>query len=185
MKDEPVYSVWLLPEEKAANELDQLMAGLRKVYGSEPFAPHVTLYSGTLKDRERITDAILRVAEANDSLTLEASAVAAGEPFFKSVFVEFEHCGAIFDLHEQVKHALGEDSVYRLIPHLSLLYLNLPVDKKMVIAGEVRLPRRSIVFDRIALVSPGNQQDGWLDVASWVEWFRWPIRRSLEEFQQD
>jgi len=162
------YSVFLTPAEEDYRYLEGMIAGLADRYGGPPFQPHVTLYSGLTDDVPLVAGTVSAVAAEFSPFSLRITGVEATEAYFRSVFVTFETHPSPFRIHDLVKHRLREDSGYRLFPHLSLAYLDVPLAEKQKICAGIVLDRRVIRFDELRVVVPADEEKGWRGTDRWV-----------------
>lgn len=63
------------------------------------------------------------------------------------------------------------DSRYSLVPHLSLLYADIPLAAKKMAARAVLLDREEMHFDEVKIVVP-DPVAGWRDTRRWQTLFR-------------
>lgn len=169
------FSIWLAPQSADYLELDRLIVELSDRYETLKFEPHLTLYSGACKDRDFCSRMIAEAAAGTGAITLTIGGIHATAEFFKTLFIEFEDSSRLSDLNRKIKAALNQDSGYTLKPHLSLMYKELKIDRKLEVARTISISKTAIVFDEIKLVSPGNKALGWRDVENWEVWFKSPL----------
>ena len=132
-----------------------------------PFEPHVTVYSGSLTDQDRLQRAVIAALEGMRPFPLKVTGIGFSVEYFKSVFVEFEESPLLRGIHDRLKRGLGGDSGYLLAPHLSLLYSDKPLAEKAVLARRIVLDRQDILFDRVKVVVPQNSLEVWRDIGGW------------------
>ncbi|HLO27064.1 MAG TPA: hydrolase, partial [Geobacteraceae bacterium] len=161
------FSLFLTPCEADYVYLAAMIEGLGAAYGAFPFEPHVTVYSGDLPDPGLLKRAVAAAVEGVAPFLLKVAGIGCSEEYFKSLYVAFRDSALLRGIHERLKVGLGEDSGYRLVPHLSLLYSDIPLGKKEELARRMVLERDEILFDRVKVVSPGNVREGWRDVMEW------------------
>jgi putative hydrolase of the HAD superfamily len=131
------------------------------------FEPHVTLYTGTFADPLTVERAIALAVEGVPPITLSVQGIGCTEEYFKALFLDFVEDNLLRSIHERFRDACGVSSGYELHPHLSLLYSDIALTEKEILAQEVALPCREYRFDRVKLVTPGNCLEGWRDTISW------------------
>jgi putative hydrolase of the HAD superfamily len=159
------FSVFLTP---ATDEFDRLSAIIRRLaerFGSPVFEPHVTVYGGRCPNRESLLP-LLSAADGIPPFSLPVLGIGQTEEFFKSFFIRFEEHPLLRVIHDRVREQVEVDSGYRLIPHLSLMYADLPRGVKEPLAREVS-PGREILFDEVKIVAPVDPDKGWLDTPGW------------------
>jgi len=168
--DRERFSFWLTPRAADYHEPAGIIAALNESYRAPKFEPHVTVYSGACSDRELLKRVIAELLAEVEPIALEVAGVRATEDFFKTLFIEFEESSVLRELHGNLKAALKQDSGYTLRPHLSLIYLDLELDRKWEIASTVSIDQSVLIFDEAKLVSPGNEDLGWRDIEKWEIW---------------
>lgn len=160
------YAIWLLPERKREEELARLIQSLSQVVGAIPFAPHLTLCSGTNETEERIQAALQAAISGLPSLSLHVTGVNVSADFFQTLFLEFAASAELLQLHERLREALAPHKTTPFHPHLSLLYHDADLSEKERLRALVPAMPDTITFDEVCLVAPTSPQ-GWRDIASW------------------
>jgi 2'-5' RNA ligase len=131
-------SLWLVPSDVVRGRLDALIRGLATRFGTEPFAPHVTLLAG-LRGREG--EVLQRAAEmcpALEPIRLRASRVEGREEFFRCVSLRVEETLALLTLHAQARIAFARAEPRSYEPHLSLVYGRLEPRARAEVEEELR-----------------------------------------------
>ena len=160
------YAIWLLPERKREEELARLIQSLSQVVGAIPFAPHLTLCSGTNESEERIQAALQAAISGLSPLSLHVTGVNVSADFFQTLFLEFAASDALLQLQEQLREALTPEKTTPFHPHLSLLYYEADLTEKERLRALVPTMPATITFDEVCLTVPTSAQ-GWRDIASW------------------
>jgi putative hydrolase of the HAD superfamily len=154
----------------ASDDLDLLTNLVKKQRGRldlPAFEPHVTLYTGTFAELATLERALAMAIEGVMPITLTVRGIVCTEEYFKTLFLDFGEDASLRSIHERFRDNCGVSSGYELHPHLSLVYADIPLAEKEILAKEVALPRREFSFDRVKLVTPGNSIEGWRDTISW------------------
>ncbi|SNB46723.1 2'-5' RNA ligase family protein [Geobacter sp. DSM 9736] len=165
--DERKYSVFLAPAGDDLAYTEALVRAWCARFGMTPFEPHVTVYSVLLTDPEELKRAVTEAVRGVDPFSLHCRRVGAMEEYFKTLFIELDESVTLRKIHDGIKSRMGNDSGYRLFPHLSLLYRDMPLEEKRELARQVRLDREELLFDRIKVATPGNIREGWRDTGDW------------------
>jgi putative hydrolase of the HAD superfamily len=160
-------SVFLTPAPEDFAFLAGMIRELSPKFDAPPFEPHVTVYSGMFPDPAAVQRALAAAVAGTPPLTLRVRGIGCTEEYFKTLFIEFEEDALLRSLHDRIKAECGVGSCYELIPHLSLLYADLPLRDKEALARRVALDRTEIRFDEVKLVTPLNLQEGWRDPMLW------------------
>lgn len=160
------YAIWLLPERKTEEDLARLIQSLSQVVGAIPFAPHLTLCSGTNETEERIQAALQQAIAGVAPLSLHVTGVNVSADFFQTLFLEFAASAEIFQLQGRLREALTPEKTTPFHPHLSLLYHEADLSEKERLRALVPTMPDTITFDQVCLTVPTSPQ-GWRDIASW------------------
>jgi putative hydrolase of the HAD superfamily len=166
--DEPRRcSVFLTPAPDDFAWLAGMIGELSARFDAPPFEPHVTVYSGMFPDPAVVQKALAALVSGMPPIILRMRGIGCTADYFMTLFIEFEEDSLLRNLHDRIKAACGVDTGYELIPHLSLLYAELPLRDKQSLAHRVALDRTAIRFDEAKLVSPLNPHEGWRDPMRW------------------
>lgn len=168
------FSVFLVPAAEDRRWSEGVIRELAARYDAPPFEPHVTVYGGAFAEDEELEPVRRVLAEAaaeGGPITLRVTGLGVTEEYFKTLFVSFEEEPRLRRLHEMVKGAVADDSGYVLVPHLSLLYADMPLEAKEMAAGTLFLDQEEMLFDEVKIVAP-DPVTGWSDARRWQTLFR-------------
>jgi putative hydrolase of the HAD superfamily len=174
-------SVFLTPSGDDYTYLERLIGETCAGFGLPPFEPHVTLYSGTFPGPPPLQKAVAAAVAGLSPLTLTVRGVACTPEYFKTLFIEFEEHTLLRRIHERLKVECGDLSPYRLAPHLSLLYADLPLGEKEALAAEIHLDHCLFRFDEVRIVTPLNRVEGWRDTMGWQAIYRTKLAGSGDD----
>ncbi len=166
------YSVFLTPSGADFDYTADLIREICRKYGGYPFEPHVTVYSGTFSDLDKLKKLLSGAVAGIRPFDLQMCGVGFSEDYFKSLYIEFKDNPTLREIHGRMRSGLETDSGYELIPHLSLLYSDMPLGDKRALAKRVVPDRHVIRFDSVKIVTPRNREDGWRDTGKWQALFR-------------
>ena len=125
-------ALWLIPEQRAAEELRRVIEEYAFRFGTPRFAPHLTLLSGIEAfSAEDFT------AWPASPLTAICHGVSQAEDFYRCVVVEIDPSSALQSLRESAERRFshrGDDSWW---PHISLMYGDLQEEVRRRIAGDI------------------------------------------------
>ncbi len=130
---------WLVPA--AGPERDRLAAVIAELaagHGGPVFAPHVTLAGVVEAEPGAVTGVLERPAAGMPPFEVRLTEVGHEPVFFRSLYLRAEPSVRLTVLHEAARRALGLGPAPYL-PHLSLLYADLPEDRKPAIAAGLGL----------------------------------------------
>ena len=166
------YSVFLTPSGADFTYTADLIRELCGKYDGPPFEPHVTVYSGELSDLDALKMVVSAAVSGIRPFCLHVRRIGCSEEYFKSLFIEFEEDPILREIHEKIRAGAETGTGYELIPHLSLLYSDMPLRHKEALAKRV-VPDRSVIhFDEVKIVTPRNRMEGWRDTGQWQSLFR-------------
>ena len=161
------YSVFLSPSANDFRFCESRMGEYSRTFGIPPFEPHVTVYSGTFPDPEALKEAVSRAVAGMGLLRLRVRGAGCSEEYFKTLYIDFHEDQILQDIRRRIGEYLPVDSGYRLAPHLSLLYRDMPLSEKQALAQGMHFACDSMSFDRISIATPGNSTEGWRDTTRW------------------
>lgn len=117
-------SLWLVPEGPAAVRLTALSASLRAEHGGPRFAPHLTLLGGLSADG--LVERTAALAETLPPLTVRITRASWGARWFQCVYLLAERSPPLLAARRLACEALGGSPTVAFLPHISLLYGDLP-----------------------------------------------------------
>src|SRR5690606_30965655 len=133
----PRYSLWLMPPAAVYDRFARLIDALSRRFGTPRFAPHITLAS---TGAELAGDAPARAAALAAELApvpVRLLDVAHTDDYFRSLFVRAQRTPALLAAHRLAAARLGTEPAEDFMPHLSLLYGELPRDTKERLIEEI------------------------------------------------
>lgn len=162
----PPTAVWLLPSTDDALRLTAIIDDLAARHGSPRFEPHLTVLGGLRLDPARTQAVMRRIADRTAPMELAIRGVRHSPVFFESVFLRIEDDRRLQALRGQLCVDLGHRPHRAPAPHVSLVYGELPEDLRRSLRATIDAGR-GLLFDRIALATPGDDALDWLDVSQW------------------
>jgi hypothetical protein len=175
--DRPV-AFWLLPAEHPMRLFAECIDGLACRYDAPRFLPHVTVRVERLTPDADLAAVLEEVAARRGPFAMRTGPTGHSPMRFKALFVPL--CGdEIFGLASDLavaaapwRRALADGgeaaSGYRLEPHLSLLYKELPAGERAALAARHSYAGESVRFDRITAVTPRLGAADFSCVEDWV-----------------
>jgi 2'-5' RNA ligase len=124
------YSLWLMPTGDVARTFSRIISRLAEQYASPTFTPHVTLL-GSIETSEQ--DVITRsgaLASLIHPFTIRLTSVGYSDQYFRALFVRVDPTDALLAAYQEACKAFPKLIKPDYMPHLSLLYGNLPVEVK-------------------------------------------------------
>ncbi len=145
------YSIWLVPQESDFTYFQSLISTLAKRFGTVPFCPHVTLYSGPLPTAVDVQQVLAALAAG--PITLEVVNLNHGPSFAKTLYVQLKQTALLNRLVNFLISAIPNAQPSILDPHLSLLYHSLDVATQQTLTANLTLPRPTIRFNQVQAIA--------------------------------
>ena len=139
------YSLWFMPQGEVCNRLTQILHRLSIRYEAPEFPPHVTLLGSCVGERDEMIRRSSLVAAALRPLTIRLGKIDFRDEYFRCVFVHAALTQPLRNAHQTACHQFGRQNEAAFMPHLSLLYANLPVNAKERLIAELG-PRLDVQF---------------------------------------
>lgn len=148
-------SFWLMPAEADAHLLAAIVGDLSARFGTEAFAPHLTIVGDIAAEPDALLAALAGIAAATAPFAAPIVDVVTGSTHFKSLFAAFDRSAALDALRRAAKRAVAGGDFGDFMPHLSLLYGHPPEAEKSAAAERLRadLVGRSVTFDRVVVTN--------------------------------
>ena len=122
------YALWLTPGEPLFSHLGREISRLSRQLSTPRFEPHITLLGRILLPEKEVLQKSARLARCLRPFRIELADIDGLDEFFRCLFVAVRSDKAI----------LRQWGPY--MPHVSLVYGNLPPDRKKQIASGISLP---------------------------------------------
>lgn len=148
-----VYSLWLVPDREslAFQELAALIRDCTTLADDAPvFDPHVTLLGGLSGEREAVVATTEKLAREADSPTVTLTDVSCSTTTHQCVFARVQPTVSLLTLHQEAVERFGV-SPPMYVPHLSLLYSEMPIADRVSLADSLALSDDASSFEVAAL----------------------------------
>lgn len=119
------YSIWIIPEKPAYDELADVIYDLAATYDEPTFSPHITLCGNVQSTDENVERIVREAAESFSPFELEFGPVEFSTTYFQCVLVRVKTSAKLINLHLAIKHAFAIEQEHVYMPHMSLLYSNM------------------------------------------------------------
>ena len=129
-------SLWLIPSGAVYTELAALISRLSRSYGTPSFEPHVTLLSGIALAEPLLFAKTQQLAELISPFQVKLTTVDYQDEYFRCLFIRADPDGALRQANATAKVLFERPEEPPYMPHLSLLYGDLPQAKKEEIIAE-------------------------------------------------
>jgi len=160
------YSLWLMPSGEVRQRLAATILDLSRKYATPAFEPHVTLAEGVVGSVREVAAKMRDLARRIPPFTVRLTAVDGLEEYFRCLFVRVAKTYPLMTANKAARDVFGLEKQPAFMPHLSLLYGNMPASvKKGMIASlgrqfELEFKARSL---RLYLIKGAPQ--AWRPVA--------------------
>lgn len=155
------YSIWLLPSERIATQLQDFVTDCAKATQTIPFMPHVTVLGDTLANPEACLAAMTKIAHRLAPATATPLGTAGNEGYFTSYYLKFSGLDLVQDLNTELLTLLGSGTSTASTGapvHMSLGYG--PAVQARRDAFDLSLPdsaKQPMMFDTLALTTAHNK----------------------------
>lgn len=157
-----VYSIWLKPTGEVRAELTGIVSRLSREYTTPLFEPHVTLIGDLIGPEEELIARTGRLAKQLRPFVVQLGEVDYLDEFYRCLFIHVQETEPVLKANAQARQVFQRESDDKYLPHLSLLYGNLPPAVKEEIMAQVgRSFHASFPVDRIHLVSTQGEPKDW------------------------
>ena len=155
-----MISIWLIPAPEDAQYIQVIIDKLSTNYQAPVFSPHCTLYSPIDLPIEELKKILERSAKNMESFYVKKTTISYTEDIWKTIFIELLRSSELEQLQQTVIRQFHVEQPYEFSPHISLLYKEIPDNKKENIIRNLQL-KNSFKMDKIAAVRTGPNVDKW------------------------
>lgn len=131
------YVLWFSPAGAMRARLRRLIKRLAAHYGTEAFIPHVTLLSGLAGARDDILARSGLLADRMPPFAIRLTRADMHDYFFEALFIHARHSPALTRANRLARSVFAKPGGKKFMPHLSLLYGDLPVAAKEAILDRI------------------------------------------------
>jgi len=149
------YALWLEPSGDVAFKLQERIRKLSKQYDTPPFSPHVTLLGGIKATETELVPLANTLAASVEPFDLELTKAGCHNTYYQALFVHVKENSELKELRKNACRLFDCPADEKFMPHLSLLYGNLPREQKERILNMVgrdfyiQFPVKNIVLMQI------------------------------------
>ncbi len=120
------YSVWLMPTGKAYEQFSGLIKTLAEEYHGPVFEPHVTLLGGVRQAEDEILRRAAELVSGQPPFAIRVRTVEYHDVYFRALFVRAENTAPLQAFYTRAQALFALPDLPEYLPHLSLLYGNVP-----------------------------------------------------------
>ena len=150
-----------MPAPEDGDVLKEIIDALATRFNAPNFPPHLTLFAGPISPQDNPLKLLNELPLALVPEKLEVIGPDATNLYTMSFFIRCRPDTKLIQLHEHIRQK-SPPSQYRIDPHISLLYADLPIATKMKMIEKYPIALHHIRFDRIRAVdhpSPVQSQE--------------------------
>jgi hypothetical protein len=130
-------SLWLVPDGDERAALAELIAGLSSRLGTPCFEPHLTLLPGLARPGDEVVEAARVLAPALEQMVLPLRPPEGREETFRCLYLPVGETFRLLHAHALARAAFPSAEDRPFEPHLSLVYGQLPADRKDRLRQEI------------------------------------------------
>ena len=158
-----MVSIWLIPAFEDVQYLQAIINNLAVTYQAPVFNTHCTLYSPTDLPALEIKKILEQSANNMESFYVKKATISHTENIWKTIFIELLSSPELEQLQQAVINQFPNGQPYEFLPHISLLYKEMPDKTKEDIIRNLQV-KNSFKMDKIAAVRTGPNVDNWATV---------------------
>ena len=158
-----MVSIWLIPAPADAQYLQGIINNLAATYQAPVFNTHCTLYSPTDLPALEIKKILEQSANNMESFYVKKATISHTENIWKTIFIELLKSPELEQLQQAVISQFPKGQPYEFLPHISLIYKEIPDKKKEDIIRNLQV-KNSFKMDKIAAMRTGPNVDNWATV---------------------
>jgi 2'-5' RNA ligase len=156
-----------MPTRKIRQRLAGTILDLSREYAAPAFEPHVTLVGGIVGAPQEVTAKMRELARRIPPFTIRLTAVDYLDEYFRCLFVRVATTEPIMTANKAAREVFHLEKQPAFMPHLSLLYGNLPASvKERIIASLGRQFELEFKVSSLHLYLTENEPAAWRRLAS-------------------
>ena len=155
------WSVWLEPCSADTVRYRKLISECCEKFSSPVFDPHMTLFGRVGIEPESTFSFFEELISIHTPFSLKTLGITAGEPPWKSLFIQLEACEALLNLQAKINDFFKSFLHYTFDPHLSLAYGDLTIHQNEMDAIPLA---ECIRFSAVALVMTPDTIENWKNI---------------------
>lgn len=129
MAESATYSLWLEPSGDVAYRLGEYIKKLSKRYDTPLFSPHVTLLGNLSSTETELIPFTNMLASSISPFDLKLTRAGFRNSYYQSLFIHVEESSRLKEVRERACRLFDNEN-NKFMPHLSLMYGDLPKEEK-------------------------------------------------------
>jgi 2'-5' RNA ligase len=130
-------SLWLVPEGETRDALAAVIESLARAKGGPSFEPHVTLLGGLASPEAEVVQEAERLAAGLEPFVIRLGPAGHQDAFFRCLFLHAHKDAALAGAHARALEIFAIREARVFMPHLSLLYADLPAQTRAALVAEL------------------------------------------------
>ncbi len=161
------HSLWFIPRGSAGARLKEIIRELSETFATPCFPPHVTLLARVPQPRQEVISMTRELAGEFSRFQIELTEAATTRDYFRSLFIKVVADDVLVAVYDLARTRFGFPLAAEFMPHLSLLYGDLPeAEKQGVIARLGRKYPARFTVESIDVYSTDGPPEDWQLVES-------------------
>jgi 2'-5' RNA ligase len=161
------YSLWLVPEGDICRRLQRMIRRLSREHSTPCFKPHITLAGSIVGQEREVVARVAMLARELSPLRLRLTHLDSRHEYFRCLFIRVMRVARLIRAHRRAKEIFGLRKRRGFLPHLSLVYGNLPAaTKRKIVATLGRRVELEFQVGCLELVSIQGPPSQWRRVKS-------------------
>ncbi len=152
------WSVWLLPKAKDNKIFADYITYFSKLYGSDWFLPHVTLFGRINLNPNLFYSFFNKIKSDSKIENVDSLNIKIGDSPWKRLYIQLSLNKNLLELQKKIDKKLRQYRSYEFDPHLSLAYGNFKPEKKDI---SLISYEEMISFSSLAIVNTPNEVKNW------------------------
>jgi len=152
------WSVWLLPKSKDNKKFKEHIRFYSKLYGTDRFLPHVTLFGRMNVNPELFYSFFNKIKSESKIEKVHILNFKIGDLPWKRMYLQLSLNKKLIELQKKIDKKFNQYRNYEFDPHLSLAYGNFNPNKKDI---SLISHQGMISFSSIAIVHTPNEVKNW------------------------
>ncbi len=152
------WSVWLLPKAKDIKIFTDYIRFYSKLYGTDRFFPHVTLFGRMNINLELFYSFFNKIKSESEIDNVQILKIKIGDPPWKRMYIQLSLHKNLIELQKKIYKKFKRYRNYEFDPHVSLAYGNFTPGKKNI---SLISHQEMISFSSIAIVKTPNEIKNW------------------------
>ncbi len=162
MANAQVYSIWLQPTGEVRAELAGIISRLSREYATPSFEPHVTLIGDLVGQEKELLNRTEQLARRLRPFIVQLGDIGYLDEFYRCLYIRVQEREPVIKANAESRQVFLRESDAAYMPHLSLVYANMPpAVKEEIIAQIGKTFRQSFPVDRLYLVSTQGETKEW------------------------